>query len=85
VTVNFKDGRTLSRERTGRRGDPEEPWSEAELIVRAGDILRLAPRPVDLDRLVDWSRDFAAAEDRRWRADGLFAMARVSAVAETAA
>ena len=85
VTVTFKDGRTVSRERGGRRGDPEEPWSEAELIHRAGDILRLAPRPVDLDRLVGWSRDFAAAGDRPWHAGDLFAMAGRAVAAEAVA
>jgi 2-methylcitrate dehydratase PrpD len=85
VTVTFKDGRTESRERAGRRGDPEEPWSEAELIRRSRDILRLAPGPVDLDRLVGWSRDFAAVEDRHWRAGDLFAMARGPIAAEAVA
>lgn len=75
VTVTLKDGRLLSAERAHRRGDPEEPWSEKDMVRRAHDILELAARPVDVARLVDWSRAFAAPEDGgRWRAADLFEM-----------
>jgi 2-methylcitrate dehydratase PrpD len=75
VTVVFGDGRTISHERASRRGDPEEPWSEPDLVKRAGDILRLAPWAVDIEGLVGWSRGFAAAGDFPWCAGDLFTMA----------
>ncbi|MEW5423321.1 MmgE/PrpD family protein [Amorphus sp. 3PC139-8] len=72
VSVTMADGRQLSAERSHRRGDPEEPWSEAEMIRRASDILTLACVPVDVDRLVGWCRGFASADaNGRWRAADL--------------
>ncbi|MGE4481600.1 MmgE/PrpD family protein [Acidocella sp.] len=58
VTIECVDGKRLVEERAFRNGDPEAPWSEAQMIARAHDILHLAKGPVDVDALVAWARSF---------------------------
>lgn len=71
VTLTCADGTTDSEVRAFRGGDPEAPWSEAQLIARSADILPLAAGPVPLDRLVAWARGFATP-GAAWRPGDLY-------------
>ncbi len=60
VEVRLKNGKLLDRERTFRRGDPEQPWQWNDLVNR---FIALTP---NLDRvaqkkLIDWSESCGRA------------------------
>ncbi|SKA38005.1 MmgE/PrpD family protein [Consotaella salsifontis] len=78
VSVELDDGTVLTEERSFRNGDPEQPWSEPDLIARTCDVLKLAGRSIDGNRLVDWARRFAGASGD-WSPDELFDIAAGSA------
>ena len=78
VTVTLPDGRNRSEERAFRGGDPEAPWSEAQLLQRSRDVLSLAPVALDPQPLIDWSRALSEG-DPDWTPLTLFDFARRAA------
>ncbi|MDW5375759.1 MmgE/PrpD family protein [Halomonas sp. HP20-15] len=73
VKLESDEGETVVEERSLRRGDPEAPWSRAELEARAAGVLSLSACAIDTAGLVNWCEALAAQSDR-WSAQALFAM-----------
>ncbi|WP_136067446.1 MmgE/PrpD family protein [Modicisalibacter radicis] len=73
VVLENDEGEMVVEERSLRRGDPEAPWSRAELESRASGVLSLAICELDTAALVNWCEALAAQSDS-WSAQGLFAM-----------
>jgi len=86
LEVTLRDGQVLTEERSFRRGDPEAPWSEQDLLVRAQDILRLSAMAVDVQALHGWAKAFAGLQGSPgWRAGHIFALgADMGAIREIA-
>jgi 2-methylcitrate dehydratase PrpD len=51
LTVRLTDGRTLQRFQPSRKGDPEDPISEAELIAKFNELAGPVLAPGEADRL----------------------------------
>ncbi|WP_253383103.1 MmgE/PrpD family protein [Notoacmeibacter sp. MSK16QG-6] len=70
VTLNTARGE-ISETRAFRRGDPEAPWSDADMDRRTADVLKLTTLPTDFAGLIAWSEGLAGLK-RDWKAASLF-------------
>ena len=70
VTLHGPDG-DHSETRSYRRGDPEEPWNDADMDQRTREVLGLTHLATDATRLTAWADAFAD-QSPEWRATELF-------------
>lgn len=71
ISINNGDSLVLE-ERSFRKGDPEAPWTEREIVQRTQDVLALANgNYTTVDELSTWSGMLANGSPQ-WRASTLF-------------
>lgn len=76
VTLHAPDG-DKAEQRAHRRGDPEAPWTDAQMTERTRDVLRLTGFVTDLPALITWAESLAALSPD-WRAARLFDLTRAA-------